>query len=157
MMISVLLVLVGLLLIFTEFYLPGAVMAVLGGILIAIGFFLFVSENSSLLAIVLFIGITSAAIVGVIRLAMWCIVNAKSKNSLYLSDDQEGYRASEYEKNAIGKSAIVVADLKPGGYILVDEKQCPAISLSGYIPKGESVLIVGGQEQSLMVTKQSKS
>ena len=152
-MISFLLVLLGLLLVLCEFYLPGAIMGILGGISITLGLILFVSEHTSLLAIIAFIIGTAAAIWLVIRFAMWRIVNSKTNNSIYLNTDQEGYQASEYDKSVIGKMAIVVADLKPRGYILVDNHHYPAISLAGYISKGESVTIVGGQEQSLMVTK----
>lgn len=70
-----------------------------------------------------------------------------------MGHEQTGYQASEYDTSAIGKKGVVLADLKPGGYILVEGKQHPAISISGYIPKGEEVEIVGGQEQSLMVKK----
>lgn len=146
-----LLVLLGLFLILFEFYLPGAVLGVLGGISILTGIVLFASQSSSLIAIVLFVLGSAVAVGLLIRFAIWRIVNAKPQYSIYLSKDQEGYQASSYDKTAIGKTALVIADLKPGGFILVEGQSHPAISLSGYIVKGEHVTIVGGQEQSLMV------
>lgn len=146
-----LLVILGLLLILFEFYLPGAVLGTLGGISILVGIFLFASQTSSLIAILLFILGSVIAVGLLIRFAIWRIKNAKPQYSIYSNDNQEGYQASSYDKHAIGKTGIVIADLKPGGYILVDGQQQPAISISGYIPKGESVVVIGGQEQSLMV------
>lgn len=150
-MIPFLLVFLGLFLILVEFYLPGAIMGILGGISILTGVILFASQNSSLIAIVLFV-IGSALAVGIlIRFAIWRIVHAKPQYSIYSNDNQAGYQASSFDKEAIGKMGIVSADLKPGGYILIDGQQHAAISLGGYIAKGEKVTVVSGQEQSLMV------
>ena len=60
---------------------------------------------------------------------------------------------SKFEKHAIGKIGIVLTDLKPGGFILIEGKQHQAISQSGYITKGEEVIVVSGQEESLLVKK----
>lgn len=155
-MIPYLLVLLGLLLILAEFYLPGGVIGVLGGISILSGIVIFASGTTSVIALILFIFGTAIAVGFLIRYALWRIVNTKPQYSIYSNDDQEGYVASTYDHSAIGKRGIVIADLKPGGFILVEGRQHPAISLSGYIPKGEEVSIVGGQEQSLMVTKQKE-
>lgn len=152
-MIPFLLVFLGLILIFFEFYLPGAVLGTLGGISIIAGVILFVFQTSSLIAILLFIVGVSIAVGVLIRFAIWRIKNAKPQYSIYSNDNQEGYQASTYDKTAIGKKGVVIADLKPGGYILVEGEQKPAISISGYISKGESVVVIGGQEQSLMVLK----
>jgi membrane-bound ClpP family serine protease len=147
------LVLIGLILILFEFYLPGAVMGILGGISILAGIILFASHTSSLTAIILFVLGSAVAVGLLIRFALWRIVHAKPQYSIYLDKDQEGYQASSYDKSTIGKTGIVIADLKPGGFILIEGRQHPAISLSGYIAKWEQVTVVGGQEQSLMVKR----
>lgn len=152
-MISSLLVIVGLVLVMFEFFLPGAILGILGGISLIAAFVLFVTEYPSFPLIILFIGGVSCGLYGVIRFALWRIVHKKGENTFYLKSDQEGYVASEYDKNMIGKQGIVVADLKPGGYIVVDGKHQSALSTSGYIAKGEKVDIIGGQEQSLVVKK----
>jgi membrane-bound ClpP family serine protease len=147
------LVLIGLILILFEFYLPGAVMGILGGISILAGIILFASHTSSLTAIILFVLGSAVAVGLLIRFALWRILHAKPQYSIYLDKDQEGYQASSYDKSTIGKTGIVIADLKPGGFILIEGRQHPAISLSGYIAKWEQVTVVGGQEQSLMVKR----
>lgn len=152
-MIPFLLVFLGLFLILVEFYIPGAVMGILGAISILTGIILFASQTDSLIAIILFVIGTALAVGMLIRFAIWRIVHAKPQYSIYSAGDQEGYQASSYDKSAIGKRAIVSADLKPGGYVIIEGKQHAAISLDGYISKGESVTVIGGQEQSLMVYK----
>jgi len=156
-MIPYLLVVLGLILILVEFYVPGGIVGVLGGISILTAVIMFASQTDSILAFLLFFLCTIIAIALVIRYAIWRIIHTKGKFSIYSNHDQEGYVASEYDRNAIGKTGVVLADLKPGGFILVDGQQHPAISLSGYIPKGEDVSVVGGQEQSLMVKKEQKT
>lgn len=157
-MLAFLLVVMGLIFILVEFYIPGAVMGILGGVSILVGILLFASQTSSLLAIVAFVTGTAIAVGLMIRFAIWRIVNAKPQYSIYSNHDQEGFQASAYDKTAIGKRGTVLTDLKPGGFILIDGEQHAAISISGYISKGESVVVVDGQEQSLIVKidKQTK-
>ncbi len=151
-----LLVLLGLFLILAEFYIPGAIMGILGGISILAGIILFASESSSLLATALFVIGSTISVGLLIRFALWRIVHAKPQYSIYSDHAQEGYVASSYDKSAIGKTGVVLADLKPGGYILIEGQQYPAISISGYISKGEHVLVISGQEQSLLVKLSKK-
>lgn len=155
-MIPFLLVLLGLILILFEFYIPGAIMGILGGVSILGGILLFASQTDSAVPILLFVVGTSAAVVLLIRFAMWRIVHSKSPYSIYSNHDQAGFQASSYDHTAIGKTGTVLADLKPGGFILVEGVQHPAISVSGYIPKGEQVTIIDGQEQSLIVKRKKE-
>lgn len=152
-MISFLLLLVGLFLVLLEFYLPGVVMGLMGGGFILASVLLFISEDHGWIATLLFIAGIGAALILLVRFALWRIVQAKPGRSIYLSQDQEGYRASSYDEQAIGKVGKVLSDLKPGGYILIGEKPLQAISLDGYLKKGEKVIVVSGQEDSLMVRK----
>lgn len=151
-MIPFILLFLGLLLILFEFYLPGAIMGILGGIAILFGIILF-AEAHSPIALFFFIVGAILAVVILIRFALWRIVHARPEHSIYLHKDQEGYQASEFDAAAIGKTGIVLSDLKPGGYIIIDGKQHQAISITGYIPKGETVLVLSGQEESLMVKR----
>jgi membrane-bound ClpP family serine protease len=150
-MIPFILLALGLILILIEFYVPGAIMGTLGGILILSSIILFASESSSPIAIALFIIGTAISVGLLIRFALWRIVHAKPGYSIYSDNDQEGYQASSYDPTVIGKTGIVLSDLKPGGYIVVEGKQHQAISISGYISKGTEVIAVSGQEESLIV------
>lgn len=150
------LALLGLLLILFEFYLPGAVLGVLGSLLLIASVIVFASQSTSPLAIALFIIAVVVVVILLIRFALWRIVHAKPEYSIYLNEDQEGFKASSYDKTAIGKKGVALADLKPGGFVLVEGKQHQALSISGYIAKGEEVAVIGGQEESLIVKSNKK-
>lgn len=150
-MTSLIFLALGLLLILMEFFVPGAVLGIMGGMLVIASIILFAMETNSPWWVVLYlIGIT-AAITYLVKFALWRIRTAKPGRSIYLSGDQEGFTASSFDASAIGKTGTVVTDLKPGGHILVDGKRQQAISQSGYITKGSEVVVVGGQEESLIV------
>lgn len=144
---------IGLLLIFIEFYLPGAIMGICGTILVLVSIFLFASETESPALTILYI-IGAGACVGLlIKFTLRRIVKAKPEYSIYSNKDQKDYVASTYDKTTIGKKGIVLSDLKPGGYIIVEGKQHQAISLTGYLTKGIEVIVVSGDGESLIVKK----
>lgn len=146
-----LLLALGYFLIFLEFYLPGAVLGIAGGIFVFASLTVFLTLGYPLWADILYIVVVFVGLVATVKFAIWKIRSAKPSRSIYSDDAQTGYVASSYDKNAIGKQGIVVTDLKPGGHIMVEGKRCQAISLAGYLSKGTEVEVVGGQEESLMV------
>lgn len=146
----------GLVLIYLEFYLPGAIMGITGGILVFASLILFAMQNPSALSIALYTCAVIASIGFLIRFALWRIRNANPAHSIYSNAAQTGFSASSYDKSTIGKQGTVLSDLKPGGFILIDGKQHQAISQGGYIVKGEQVEVIGGQEESLIVKRVNK-
>lgn len=155
-MIPFLLIIIGLFLILLEFYLPGGLIGVLGGLAILSGFILlFLTENSTLVLSLYLVG-TLIALGLVVKLALYTIRKTKKKASFYSDDTQENFQAVSFDREALQKSAIVDSDLKPGGHILLEGKRREAISIDGYIPKGSNVIIIGGQGESLIVKKEPK-
>lgn len=147
------LLMIGYFLIFIEFYIPGAIMGILGGIFVFTSIVLFISQNESFLLIT---GYILAVLIGLgllFKFALWKIKHTNPLYSIYSDASQQGYKASEFDHHLIGKTGVVLSDLKPGGYIIVNGEQCQAISESGYLAKGERVFIVSGQEESLIVRK----
>lgn len=144
--------LLGLLLIYFEFYLPGAILGTGGGILILISLFIFVQEFSPLWSFIFFILIL-ASLISVIKYALWKIPRTKKRASIYSDDAQNGFYASSYDLTAIGKDGIVISDLKPGGWINIDGKQHPAISESGYLTQDTIVVVLRGEGDSLIVRR----
>lgn len=141
----------GLILIYLEFFIPGAVMGVIGGILVFLSVIIFASNSPSVLVTIVYFCAVATSVSLLIRFAIWHIRRAKSDYSIYSDKDQEGYVASGFDKRAIGKRGIVLSDLKPGGYILIEGKQHQAISISGYIVKGSAVEVLAGEGESLIV------
>lgn len=145
------LLILGLCLIFLEFYLPGAVLGILGAILLIISIVYFAIQSNSPLLVAAYV-IAIFIIVGfLIKFALWKIQHTHSRFNIYSGADQEGFQASTFDQSAIGKIGIVLSDLKPGGYISIDGKQHQALSNSGYIVKGSHVKVIGGKEESLIV------
>ncbi|MFN4174800.1 MAG: NfeD family protein, partial [Parachlamydiaceae bacterium] len=137
-----LLLILGLLLVFLEFYLPGAILGALGAIFIVSSYVVLIYQGTTPLEFGLFFLGSMLAIYGLIRFALWRIPRAKPGRSIYLKGDQEGYVASHFDKNAIGKEGVVLTDLKPGGYILIDGVQHQAISIEGYVSKGRKITVL---------------
>lgn len=146
--------LIGLALIYVEFFVPGAVFAVLGGILIVGSIALFATQTS-VLATSLLVLASIMGIWGVIRFALWSIRTAKPKSSIFSDDQQAGYKAQGFDEALIGKEGSVVTDLKPSGRIEVHGKEYQAVSQSGYLTSGKKIIVVSGEENTLIV-KQKK-
>lgn len=151
MTVAFLLWLIGLILILLEFYLPGAILGIIGAICLFISVIQFASQSQSLIASFFYLIGVLVSVALLIRYALWRIRHAKPERSIYSNAHQTGYVASKFDKNAIGKMGIVVSDLKPGGYIVIEGKQHQAISQSGYLVKGSEVVVISGQEESLIV------
>lgn len=149
----------GFILIFLEFFMPGGILGVMGGIFILISLVVFSMQSGSPIAIALYVIGTTVCLIFIIRYALYKIRHSKTRFNIYLNQDQEGFMASTFDQSAVGKKGTVLSDLKPGGYILIEGKQHQAISQSGYLPKGSEVIVIGGQEESLIVklSKKEKS
>lgn len=141
----------GLVLIFLEFFLPGAIMAVGGAILLMTSLFVFHMIYEGIGALLLYLLILAAAVFLVIRIALMRVRSASSKGTVYLDTDQEGFQACIYPKELIGRTGIAATDLKPSGHILVDDRPFQALSKTGYIDKDTPIQILGGQGSHLIV------
>jgi membrane-bound ClpP family serine protease len=149
-MIAYLFLLLGLLLLFLEFYTPGGLFAVAAIAVLLIGIVTFVTENSPA-ASIFFVVLTSVGVVITVKLALKRIQKSGSQNTFYLSKDQEGYQATQYDRTQIGKEGISLSDLGPSGYIVVEGKRFAATAKSGYLDKGTKVQVIGGEGSQLIV------
>lgn len=151
MLAAILLLVIGLLAVLIEFFLPGAIFGAIGVLFIITALVVFFQSSDSVLASMLFLIATLAGIIATIKFALWRI--RASSGSLYLKGDQKGYVASEWDHTLIGKRGVVLSDLKPGGHILIEGVKHPALSKSGYITKGEEIIVIDGEGDSLIVQK----
>jgi membrane-bound ClpP family serine protease len=151
-MIPYVLWILGLLFVLMEFYMPGIILGTIGGILLITSVILFIEQSSSPVAIILFMGAVGISLGFLIKYTIREIPKSKKGFNIYLNKDQAGYYASSFDATAIGKTGVVISDLKPAGYIVVDGKRHQAISISGrYLPQGTHVIVIRGQEESLIV------
>lgn len=144
MTIAIALSLIGLVFIFLEFFLPGGILAILGGLAVCAGDVLILLGEQPVVFKTIYVFITSLLIIIAIKTAIWVIKN-RQKNNYLLETDQSEFTASELDTALIGKAGEAASDLKPSGYIMVNEKRVQAVSESDYIGKGKKIIIIGGR------------
>lgn len=142
------LALAGLFLIYLEFFLPGAVMAIGGSVLLLASIFVFHMEKPSLTLLILYLMSLSSAVFALAKFAMWRV-----RATAVLQTDQEGYQACLYSVEVIGKTGTATTDLKPSGNISVDGQSYQALAQNGFIDQGSEIVVVGGQGSHLIVQR----
>lgn len=153
MILAGILLFLGLLLVFLEFYLPGGVMGVAGGVMLIGAIIVFAMFSPHPLVSLGFgIGVFLLLAV-VVKFALQRIRSSRSESSIYLDTDQEGTRGTEFSVEAIGKVGLAATDLRPAGHIVVDDVRYQAVSQVGYISKGERVEVIAGEGGHLIVRK----
>jgi len=139
---------IGLFLVYLEFFIPSGFLAIIAACLF-------------ILSIVL-LGLNttwSGWTIGfcfLILISIWMVVHLalkKVKKQVSLKNDQEGFQASQYDVSCIGKEGIAFSDLKPSGYVMIEDKQIQAFSETGYISKGSPVVVLGGRGANLIVKR----
>ena len=137
----------GLILIFLEFFLPGAVMATGGGILLLASLFFFHMSDPNVLSLLVYLAALIVATLLVVKIALWKV----SKKGIISEGSQEGFQASLYVKELVGKTGYAATDLKPSGHVFIEEESYEALSKSGYIDKGNPIQVLSGQGSHLLV------
>ncbi|MGM0440714.1 MAG: NfeD family protein [Chlamydiota bacterium] len=148
--------LTGLLMIYLEFYLPGGIMGAIGTIVLIANIVYAAGKDPSLVEIGALILMTLLGVIVVIKTALWRIKQAGPESSVYHTQDQEGYLASQYDKQLIGEAGESLTNLSPSGYILVKNQKIQAVSQVGFIPKGTKIIVVSGQGAHYIVKRQKK-
>jgi len=138
--------------IYLEFFLPGGILALIGSFLylISIVFAFFDVEVDSIYKVIFAIA-SAFSVMLLIYIALKQIKNRKSSNDFFLQTDQEGFKASSYRQDLIGKEGISLCDLKPSGYILIDEQKFSAIADTGYIDANRQIVVIAGSGGNLLV------
>lgn len=151
MMFALVCALLGILLIYLEFFLPGAVMGIGGTILLLVSIFLFILTKPNVFIIIIYIAAILFVLFLVIKLALAHV--KKSNKPFFGEKNQDGYMGSIHQKKFYDKEGEAASDLKPAGFIYIDGEYCQAISKKGSIKKGEKILVIGGEGSKLIVKK----
>lgn len=159
MILAIVLALAGLILIHLEFFLPGSIMGISGGLALVASVVVFLFAEPHPVALVIFIVAVLILLFIDIKLALHFVRRTKKKGTVFLDSDQEGYQASAFHKHLVGKKGVALSDLKPSGHIRVEGKYLQATSKVGYIHKGASIEVVSGEGAHLIVKeiKEEKS
>lgn len=150
MILPIALLLVGLALLFFEFFLPGILLGLAGGLaLIASAFFSFQEwggwwSGLFIAGMLLMTALTC-------KFALYRLGKNKERNHFYLNQDQEGFQASTFNEQLIGKRGYCLSDLKPSGHIQIGEEMHQAISQTGYISKDAPIEVIGGRGSYFLV------
>ena len=142
----------GLLLVFLEFFVPGGIFAILGAALLFVSVIVLYFQTESLAYVFGYLFLMILLVIATCKFAIYLM--PKLKGASYISGaDQEGYFASEVDKNLIGQEALVKHDLKPCGQIEIDGSMHEAESQSGYLKPGTRVKIIGAEGSTYKVQK----
>ena len=153
---AILIALAGFLLIYLEFYLPGGIMGITGGVLLFANIVYFAIRSPSLFQLFILVAATIVGLVVIVKLALNRIKTAKPGEGVYHDDDQEGYCASSYNEEMVGKEGKALSNLSPSGHIIVHGNKLQALSRSGFIAKDTEIVVIGGQGAHLIIKKNSK-
>lgn len=148
MIVAIILSLMGLILIYLEFFLPGGIFAIGGTLLLLSSIFMLVIEKTQIIYFVFYTGVLIFFVFAIIKLAL---KRLKANKDIFLDSDQEGFRASIYEKNLIGEIGIAFTDLRPSGKIFINDTYYSATSKESYIEKGSKIQIIDGEGANLIV------
>ena len=140
--------LVGLFLIYLEFFFPSGILGVCAAASLIASIVFFVFQGHAWGWIVVY---SLALLVGVGFVCKLALSKVKKKVALH--QDQEGFVAVSYDERFIGKEGIVLSDLKPSGHVLIEGKRLSAFSESGYIPKDTEIVVTGGRGAMLIVKR----
>jgi len=141
-MIPYILLVLGLLFVWLEFYLPGGAFAVAAAIFIMAALMTFFTQTQSIIAGILFFVVTAILTVIVIRLAIRRIRKSADKDTFFLSKDQEGYTAQDVSEELIGKRGVTLTECGPSGYALIEHTRYPIVCRGPYLAKGVEVEVI---------------
>ncbi len=139
----------GLFLIYLEFFLPGAIMAIGGTVLLLASVFMFHLVRPGATHLVMYLIALAAAVFVLVRFATW---RARLSHS-----HGDGLQAQLYPKEMVGKKGKAKTDLKPVGHILIDDRMYEALTLNEHIEKGTDITVVGGEGPHLIVQTHPKN
>ncbi len=141
----------GFVMIYLEFFVPGMVMAIAGGIcLLSSIIMMFISGYAPLWIVAYTLGIILMTIM-VVKYAVKHL--RKRKHSFFLEADQSGYVATTFNKEIIGEFGVASTDLRPSGYIFIDNEYIQATSYDGFIEKGNQIKVIKGEGGKVFVIK----
>lgn len=148
MIFIVLLAVLGLALVYSEFYFPSGILGVIAAISLIGSATWFGYLGYGIHWTIVYALILLAAVLLVSQVAI-----RRVRKKVALNVDQQEHIASAFDASVVGKTATVLTDLKPTGHVMIEGKQYQALSETGYLPKETTVIIVGGRGAYLIVKK----
>lgn len=145
------LLIIGLVLTWLEFYLPGGIFAVAAALFVLAAQVSIWSTTQSVVTTFFFFIATVVATIAVIYFAIKRIKQSGERNTFYLSKDQEGYKAADFSEKLIGKKGVTLTEFGPSGYVLIEGVRYGAVCRGPYLDKGRNVVVIAGECGYLVV------
>jgi membrane-bound ClpP family serine protease len=146
------LVILGLILIALEvLFLPGLIVGILGGLLILIAMIystLTIGIEAGIITIVFSLVSIIILFISFKKLKVWDRFVLKDEQKLSASG-----KLNYNENEIIGKTGIALTDLRPSGFILIDNKKIDAQSNGEFIPKNSKIEIISVEGSKVKVKK----
>lgn len=140
---AVLLYIAGILLVFAEFFVPGGICGVIGGMAIVVSCLLacYAYPDYSLFIV---IGQFLGVLIGVIAGFKYLPRTRLGKTIILETSQQpeDGYVAASGNEALVGREAETFTPMRPAGTILVDGKKYDAVAAGTHIEKGVRVRII---------------
>lgn len=147
-----LLIAIAFLLFFMEIFMPGGILAIIGGVLMIGASWLTFEEYGILPAVALFLG---TAVLGVVLFFVEVKLLTQSPlGSQFRLESQITASVNDREEEGLaGMSGVTLTTLAPSGKVQIDGKIYQASAQEGYLEKGTPVSVVRPETFKLIVAK----
>ncbi|MFP6584658.1 MAG: NfeD family protein [Candidatus Hydrogenedentota bacterium] len=143
MIVPIVLFIAGIMLILSEFFLPGAIMGILGFLLIVVSTVTGVAQYPEY-ALFIIVG-EVLGLVGGILFGLYLITKTPLQDALVLDmtlSAEEGYSGPSMDPALVGQVARVHTALRPAGTIMLGDERIDAVSDGTFIDAGRSVRVI---------------
>ncbi|MDD1503418.1 nodulation protein NfeD [Lysinibacillus sp. CNPSo 3705] len=154
---TLLLFIVGLALVVAEFFVPGGIVGILGGVLILLSLIL-AGANMMQMLVAIFIALV-VAIIGMVILMKFFGKKLHVLNKLVLMDattTEEGYVSNVNRTELLGKVGTTVTPLRPAGTMLFGSERIDVVSEGGYVDAGKHVEVIKVEGSRIVVRQTEK-
>ena len=143
MMAPLILFIAGIILILAEFFLPGAIMGILGFLLIVASTVMGVTRFPEY-ALFIVVG-EVLGLVGGILFGLFLITKTKLQDALVLSHTlsaEDGYSGPAQDPALVGKVGVAHTALRPAGTVMLNDERIDAVSDGTFIDMGAEVRVI---------------
>lgn len=144
----------GIVLLFFEAIVPGAVLGILGGILLLVGCGLaFVDYGVGGGAVAIAVAVASTGLMFYFQFFILPKTRFGKKMFLETAITGASHAPVADSSKVVGRSGETLTTLAPSGFVLIDGERYEAASQSGLIEKGTAITVTGLNDFQLLVSK----
>ena len=143
---------IGLILVVAEFFVPGGIVGIIGGVLI-VGSLLFAGESFVHMAYSILIAMI-IAVIGMVILMKLFGKKLHMFNRLVLKDattTEEGYVSNANRVELIGKHGMSITPLRPAGTVVIEQERIDVVTEGSYVDTGKTVEVIKVEGSRIVV------